>query len=122
VVAVTADGTQIVSGGWDGTVRVWDITTQKCLHTLSMNFSGKLSRDALLESASHFVTSSMQIGGPRIEVCDGAILHTSEDGGTTTQLGALLDSQVMCWYFDTSRRVLWIGLRTGGPVRVALVE
>jgi hypothetical protein len=35
-----------------------------------------------------------------------------------------LDSPTLgdSWIFDDSRRVLWVGLRTGGPVRIALVE
>jgi WD40 repeat protein len=56
-VAVTADGTWIVSGGLDDTVLVWDRTTQKCLRSFSNNFTGKLSGDALLASADLSATS-----------------------------------------------------------------
>jgi WD40 repeat protein len=121
-VAVTADGTRIVSGCLGGTAREWDMATQKCLRTLSPNLSEQLSGDALLACVGPSATTSTPLGGPRIEICDGAILLTSEDGGSTTQLGVLLQPQVSCWYFDASRRILWLGLTTGGPVRVALVE
>jgi WD40 repeat protein/serine/threonine protein kinase len=33
-VAITPDGQQIVSGGYDNTLRVWDLASGKCLHTL----------------------------------------------------------------------------------------
>ena len=33
-VSITPDGRLAISGGWDSTLRVWDIESGKCLHTL----------------------------------------------------------------------------------------
>ena len=33
-VAVSPDGRRVVSGGYDGTLKVWDVATGKCVVTL----------------------------------------------------------------------------------------
>ena len=37
-VALSGDGTRIVSGSWDKTVRVWDAQSGKCLRKLEGHF------------------------------------------------------------------------------------
>lgn len=36
-VAVSQDGARCISGSSDGTVKVWDIGQQRCMHTLTMH-------------------------------------------------------------------------------------
>jgi phospholipase A-2-activating protein len=38
--AFTGDGKHLLSGSWDGTARVWDLATAKCIHTLSGHENG----------------------------------------------------------------------------------
>jgi WD40 repeat protein len=38
-VAVTSDGSKIVSGAWDNTIKVWDLNTGQCLRTFNVKSS-----------------------------------------------------------------------------------
>jgi hypothetical protein len=42
--------------------------------------------------------------------------------GSSSHLGTLEAGSDESWYFDEARRVLWVGMRSGGPVRIAIVE
>jgi hypothetical protein len=60
--------------------------------------------------------------GAQISVADNGILLTPYDGGSATRLGTT-DARIgRRWVFDKSRRVLWVGIGSGGPFRIALVE
>jgi hypothetical protein len=50
------------------------------------------------------------------------ILLTLHGGSSATCLGTLDTSIANRWVFDESRRVLWVGLDSGGPFRIALIE
>jgi WD40 repeat protein len=123
-VAFSADGSRIVSGSVDGTVRVWDAESGECVCSIDKGVSGSKDQDALLpavaSSAAQRPAASLR---SKVSVAQDAILLTSQEGGGATRVGTL-DSPIEFdrWVFDQSRRVLWIGLRKGGPVRIALVE
>jgi len=46
---VTPDGRRAVSSSWDNTLRVWDLESARCLHTLERN-SGEASKDTSVQS------------------------------------------------------------------------
>jgi hypothetical protein len=60
--------------------------------------------------------------GTKINIRSDAILLMPQDGGSATCLSTLDTSGKSCWVSDESQRVLWVGLPTGGPVRIAVVE
>jgi hypothetical protein len=55
-------------------------------------------------------------------VDDNTILLTRQGDGNATRLGTLDTGVYGRWMFVETRRVLWVGLPSGGLVRIALVE
>ena len=76
-VAITPDGRQVVSGSSDKTLRVWDLASGKCVHTLE-GHTGRVENVAITPDGRQVVSGG---NDPRLRVWDlesGECLHTLE--------------------------------------------
>jgi hypothetical protein len=81
-------------------------------------------REELRHVALFATTTTVPIdNGPRINIESDIVWLTAQGNSSATWL-ATLDSNVETdsWHFDECRRMQWIGLCSGGPFRVELVE
>ena len=78
-VAVSPDGRYIVSGSWDKTLRVWELETGRCLHTLQEGHWGEVLSVAVSPDGRHIVSSGKYEKTLRVwELGTGRFLHTLE--------------------------------------------
>jgi WD40 repeat protein len=117
--AVSADSALLVSysSSWPRVARVWEVASRKCVRTISDGVPEHATSAQLLAAAGLVTRVSAQLS-----VEGDMIMLTPQGGGSATCL-VFLDTRVdNAWVFDDSRRVLWVGLYSGGPFRIALVE
>jgi WD40 repeat protein len=118
-IAVRPDGAFLASySELEWQARVWDMASGALVRTIAEGVPLNAS-SAELRAAAGFSAPSARA---TITVDYGAIWLTPQDGGSASRLGTLDACVEDRWVFDASRRVLWIGLATGGPVRIALIE
>jgi hypothetical protein len=98
---------------------VWSSATGECICTIPEIGRSIACCGQLLASAG---VDPRPSGGTELRVEEKASLLVA-DGDCIARL-ATLDSVIDrgAWHYDAVRRTLWVGMRTGGLVRIELVE
>jgi WD40 repeat protein len=132
VVALNENTSHVASrGGYDKTgdldcpIWVWDVASRDCDFVFDDDMEHAVETREEVQQVAQFATATTAPleNGPRIHVESDTVWLTTQGNSSATWL-ATLDSNIEtdCWHFDECRRMLWIGLCSGGPFRVELVE
>ncbi|KAK2025787.1 WD40 repeat-like protein [Colletotrichum zoysiae] len=126
-VAFSGDGTQLASASWDGTAKVWDLTTGQCLqtlkgHTSTVNSVAFSSNSTQLASASSDETIKIwDLTGNCLQTLTGhtkGVASAAFSGDGTQLASASYDCTVKVWAV-TGQCLQTLKGHTGGVHSVA---